>query len=520
MKTPPLLLGACLLFWGWQTGIPLVGAVMALVLEGSRAMGWRWELGDDDFGRLWKLSLSLLLGDAVYAMSVSQRTDLDLYLFPWLPIVFFPMVAGQVYSTHDRIPLRVFFWPLPSWMTPEQRIREINVTYPYFGACLLATSVSNRETLLFYAGNAVLLGWTLWTARARRFPAPAWLALFAVIIAVGYQSSGLLSRMQKVLERRYASRIAQGTGELTDPYESRTAIGRIGRLKLSGAITLRIDPFFSGRPPGLLRQTSYTLYNSGYWLATRPQFARVPSSAYSDEWELLPEPEDYDGVRISTRLGEGLRLLAVPHGAFELDRLPVKDLATNRLGTFRVFGGPDWVNYRARFHPGQSIDGPPGIEDLRIPRNEDAALQRIADDLGLHNLKPEEAIATIRAFFEEHFRYTTFLSLPRELSFDTVSPLSRFLLELREGHCEYFASATVLLLREAGIPARYVTGYAVREFSPREQRYVVRMRDAHAWTIYYADGRWHELDTTPGSWQEAESARAAWWEPVSDYLST
>jgi hypothetical protein len=289
----------------------------------------------------------LLLGDAVYAVSVSQRTDLDLYLFPWLPIVFFPMIAGQVYCTHDRIPLRVFFWPLPSWMTPEQRIREVNATYPYFGACLLATSVSNRETMLFYAGNALLLGWTLWTARSRRFPAPAWLLLFAMIIAAGYQSSGLLSRMQKILERRYAARIAQGTGELTDPYESRTVIGQIGRLKLSGAIALRVDPFFKGRPPALLRQTSYTIYNGGYWLATRPQFARVPSATFTDEWELLPEPENYDGVRVSTRLGEGPRLLAVPHGAFELDQLPVKDLATNRLGTFKVLGGPEWVSYRA-----------------------------------------------------------------------------------------------------------------------------------------------------------------------------
>jgi hypothetical protein len=178
------------------------------------------------------------------------------------------------------------------------------------------------------------------------------------------------------------------------------------------------------------------------------------------------------------------------------------------------------VSYRARFHPGQTIDDPPGIEDLRIPRNESAALQRIAKELALHSRAPEEAIATVRAFFDEHFRYTTFLSLPSELSVEEASPLSRFLLDSREGHCEYFASATVLLLREAGIPARYVTGYAVQEFSPREERYVVRLRDAHAWTLYYAAGRWHELDTTPGSWQEVESAQAALWEPMADYLST
>jgi len=43
MKTPPLLLGAALVFWGWQTGFLLVGLLLGAALEGARAIKARWE---------------------------------------------------------------------------------------------------------------------------------------------------------------------------------------------------------------------------------------------------------------------------------------------------------------------------------------------------------------------------------------------------------------------------------------------------------------------------------------------
>ena len=48
IKTPPLPLGAVLLFWGWQSGLLLVGAVMGIVLESACFVKNRWDLSDDD----------------------------------------------------------------------------------------------------------------------------------------------------------------------------------------------------------------------------------------------------------------------------------------------------------------------------------------------------------------------------------------------------------------------------------------------------------------------------------------
>src|SRR5207253_2703424 len=80
-----------------------------------------------------------------------------------------------------------------------------------------------------------------------------------------------------------------------------------------------------------------------------------------------------------------------------------------------------------------------------------------------------------------------------------------------KGHCEYFATATVLLLRQAGVPARYVVGYSAQEFSTLEGAFIVRNRHAHAWAQALVAGRWVVVDTTPSNWaeQEEQAARAS-----------
>ncbi len=66
------------------------------------------------------------------------------------------------------------------------------------------------------------------------------------------------------------------------------------------------------------------------------------------------------------------------------------------------------------------------------------------------------------------------------------------------GYCIHFASAATVLLRGAGISARYVTGYAVRTVAG--QTVDVRLSDAHAWVEYYVPGAgWMVLEPTPSS---------------------
>lgn len=73
-----------------------------------------------------------------------------------------------------------------------------------------------------------------------------------------------------------------------------------------------------------------------------------------------------------------------------------------------------------------------------------------------------------------------------------------FLEESDTGYCVHFASAATVLLRAAGIPARYITGYLTD--GTAGEAVTVRGADAHAWAEYWTPGRgWVLLEATPGS---------------------
>ncbi len=75
--------------------------------------------------------------------------------------------------------------------------------------------------------------------------------------------------------------------------------------------------------------------------------------------------------------------------------------------------------------------------------------------------------------------------------------VDEFLFETRAGFCEHFASAFVVLMRAAGVPARVVTGYLGGEYNALGDYLIVRQSDAHAWTEVWLDNRgWVRVDPT------------------------
>ncbi len=109
MNTPPLMLGASLMFWGWHTGLLALAMVMALVLEASRLIRLRWDLSPSDFNRISDLCTVLFLGMVIYLFVSERSTPAILGILQWLPLTFFPLLVSQVYSTHERINISAFF---------------------------------------------------------------------------------------------------------------------------------------------------------------------------------------------------------------------------------------------------------------------------------------------------------------------------------------------------------------------------------------------------------------------------
>lgn len=96
------------------------------------------------------------------------------------------------------------------------------------------------------------------------------------------------------------------------------------------------------------------------------------------------------------------------------------------------------------------------------------------------NIHDSYAVATL---FEQHFgngKFTYTLDLRPPVDAD-LDPIEDFLLNQRRGHCQYFASAMVMMLRQSGIPCRIVVGYRPREYNKLGNYFPVRQSDAHAW---------------------------------------
>lgn len=117
---------------------------------------------------------------------------------------------------------------------------------------------------------------------------------------------------------------------------------------------------------------------------------------------------------------------------------------------------------------------------------------------------PEEKARRIERHLVTEYDYSLEL-LGRSLRGD---PIESFLFDHRRGHCEYFASSMVLMLRAVGVPSRLATGFLGGELVRLEGYWVVRQSNAHAWVeAYLPDRGWTVFDPTPPSGRPASSTR-------------
>jgi hypothetical protein len=594
MKIPPFVLGATLLFWGWQTDFLMPGALMGVILEASRYVSLRWELSDDDFKRIWTFCALLFLAAAVYAFadnggpegfghffegptiaterdagSVSARTAAA--LIRWLPMIFFLFVFAQAFSSRQEIPIHTISlimqrrWKQAKKLgKPLPATRGVDVSYPYFAVILFAASVHKNQDNYFFWGLCVLLAWVLWLRRPRRFGWVVWVGTLVLAITFGYsgaRSIGFLQRYVETFNLQLVSRLFGQRG--TDPMKSQTQIGEIGRFRTSSRIVIRLRPR-SGEFPSYLREASYRNYRGGSWTVNRSRsdFGTVDATKTNENtWPLAPAKTNESRIGVACYLTDWNRqnrvstgLLPLPSGSVRLETLPAYIVQTNSMGTVMV-DGPGLVQFDAVYGNGATFDSPPetnsytstnfefrgrafGIfgstnapwrgntngdrprrmgfmqsqlpaTDLQIPTNEIPALDAVVEELHLKGQTEEDALKTISEFFETKFTYRMWQDGDNKEE-PSATPLSRFLLKTRAGHCEYFATATVLLLRDIGIPARYAVGYSVHEAA--WSGYVVRQSDSHAWCLVWNDAKkiWQDYDTTPGTGIEQRNSAALW----------
>jgi len=137
------------------------------------------------------------------------------------------------------------------------------------------------------------------------------------------------------------------------------------------------------------------------------------------------------------------------------------------------------------------------------------------------DLSQLEAASAIESYLRDSGDYSYSLNL--SIDDPSIDPVEDFLFNRKQGHCEYFASALVLMLRSIGIPSRLITGYKGGNYDAPSNTLHVQQRHAHAWCEAWIDKGWVTLDATPADERsasvEAVSANRSVWSDVRTQLA-
>lgn len=296
-------------------------------------------------------------------------------------------------------------------------------------------------------------------------------------------------------------------------FSDRVSIGEHGsRIYGNPQIVLRVE-FPGGRPEDLLglrwRGRSYDRFDGVRWSRSRG----MPPSAGPTQWYR----ENWEGPVLEQRIfGAPLdvRVLFALHPALDIEPDNGIQPLFDNGGDFLYWGAgsPSYTAWSRSEPPPADVlraaeDGyrPSARFFLQLPEL-DPRVEALADSLTEDQPTRFDRVMAIQRHLRS-FAYT--LELPataRETS------LEHFLFTRRAGHCEYFSTAMVVLLRAAGIEARNVNGFLGGEWNEFGGYLVVTQNQAHSWVeVWFPGYGWVTFDPTPGGAAGGERSAAWFW---------
>ncbi len=158
--------------------------------------------------------------------------------------------------------------------------------------------------------------------------------------------------------------------------------------------------------------------------------------------------------------------------------------------------------------------GPTLDEYLQLPDSLDPRVAELAIEVTGGRRNAYDKARALESYLQTSFGYTL------EQKAGGADPLADFLFNVREGHCEYFATAMTVMLRTQGIPARIVNGFQQGEYNETAGVYVVKQRHAHSWVEVYFPGEnaWVRFDPTPFAGQPAAAVNNGIAGGISKYI--
>ena len=267
--------------------------------------------------------------------------------------------------------------------------------------------------------------------------------------------------------------------------------GDVSRLSRSGEVAFRVD-FEGDVPPRselYWRGLVMSRLRQGTWSALN--FYEAPASdRRQNEPERVGEPLRYSIIMKPTqqRWLYGLRYARSTSSG-------VMNSADFRI--FRPIVIEDDYLYQVRSWPEAVLE--PELSgwrrriELELPDGAYPRARQLVRQLAAESPSPAQTVERVlNMFTTQPFVYTLQPPLLPERD-----GMDAFLFDTRRGFCEHYASAFVIMMRAAGIPARVVAGYQGGEVNPVNGTVIVHQFDAHAWAEVWLEGQgWVRVDPT------------------------
>lgn len=291
-------------------------------------------------------------------------------------------------------------------------------------------------------------------------------------------------------------------------FSDRVELGDIGRIRQDDGVVLRIETLEGPAPTpadGYWRGLAFDHFDGRNWSITPAQHSAVPGSAEGG-LSIGRAPDRIDLVQRIVRepVASGVLFRAGRPGRLQGS---VRHLERDTSGGLYAANQAD---ERVRYTVATQREQPSDAQlsrDRAAPdrRHPHRALQlpRISPRLPALALQitqgaetDVERVRAVERYLTRNGRYT---DTPPSLDEGSpVSPVEAFLFGEMAGHCEYFASSMVLLLRSLGIPARLVNGFAGGRDNEIGDFFEVTRSNAHTWVeVRYAEAGWIRYDPTP-----------------------
>ncbi len=335
------------------------------------------------------------------------------------------------------------------------------------------------------------------------------LALLSTFVAVGILAltAGLFFMLPRTADAAFSRLISHRI--YLPGFSNHVKLGEIGEFKTSSRPVMHIAIYSAESAAGLKwRGGALVNFDGKNWANPHPERTQIPKAPMDrGHINLAPSQSRRNGRRLSYMVeldgveNDSLFFAGLP----EQIEMRSSNLFRSETDSYHL-GHPPQPGFRYEAY--SVIEGPPESAapvypvPIMGPVERDANLQLPPPDPRIARLALTMTSGTStdleRARAIEHHLRTDYgytLELPK---IEMEHPLENFLFVRKKGHCEYFASAMVALLRTLGIPSRMATGFQSGIYNPITDLWLIRASDAHSWVEAWLPAHgWTTFDPTP-----------------------